>query len=148
MNEITLPPVEADVPSGGMTIGEVAQATGLSIQALRYYEREGLMLDPAPRDGSGRRRYGVGDLAWIGGLLMLRDTGMSVSDMRALADLSRTEGTESERLRVLEAHRERVLEELARTRQHLLALDTKINAYRDVIASQRGALAQEGSTIE
>jgi DNA-binding transcriptional MerR regulator len=148
MDEIALPPLGAEVPPGGLTIGEVAHATGLSIQALRYYEREGLMLDPAPRDESGRRRYGVRDLAWIGGLLMLRDTGMSVSGMRALAELSRVDGTENERLRVLESHRERILEELVRTRQHLVALDKKINAYRDVIARRGTRSSRKESTNE
>lgn len=148
MKEIGLPPVEVDVPPEGLTIGEVAHATGLSIQTLRYYEREGLMRDPAPRDDSGRRRYGLRDLAWIGGLLMVRDTGMSVSDMRTLAELSRTDGTENERMQLLESHRERILEELARTREHLAALDKKINTYREVVASQGARSPRKESTNE
>lgn len=144
MDGITLPPLDIDVPPQGLTIGEVAHATGLKISTLRFYELEGLMLDPTPRDVSGRRRYDEHDLAWIGGLLMLRATGMSVADMRALADLSREQGTEGERLSILQSHRERVLEEMARIRQHLKALDTKIDAYREVVASRgRTARAEE-----
>ncbi|MWB98707.1 MerR family transcriptional regulator [Agromyces sp. MMS17-SY077] len=116
-----------------MGIGDVARLTGLGADTLRYYEREGLMLDSTPRDGAGRRRYSSADLSWIGGLLMLRDTGMSVADMRTLAELSRAEGTERERLVVLESHRQRVVEELARTMRHLEALDTKISAYREAV---------------
>ena len=145
MKAITLPPAEVEVPREGLTIGEVARATGLSIEALRYYEREGLMLDPTPRDPSGHRRYGAGDLAWIGGLLMLRETGMSISGMRALAELSREAGTEAERLDVLEAHRRHVLDELERTRRHLAALERKIAAYHDVVAAQEWATATERS---
>jgi DNA-binding transcriptional MerR regulator len=144
MDEITLPPVDIAIPPEGLTIGEVARATGLSISTLRFYEREGLMLDPTPRDISGRRRYDEHDLAWIGGLLMLRATGMSVADMRALADLSREQGTESARLSILQSHRERVLAELERTRRHLEALDTKIDAYREVVASRERKARAEG----
>lgn len=34
------------MPDGGMTIGKVAQLTGLTTQAIRYYEREGLLPEP------------------------------------------------------------------------------------------------------
>lgn len=135
MNAITLPESAVAVPPEGLTIGDVAHATGLSVETLRYYEREGLMLDPTRRDVSGRRRYGANDLAWIGGLLMLRETGMSIAGMRELAELSREAGTEAERLRALEAHRADVIAQLERTRKHLAALDEKITAYRRVVAS-------------
>lgn len=135
MNAITLPHVDAEVPREGLTIGEVSALMGLSVETLRYYEREGLMLDPTRRDVSGRRRYGDADLRWISGLLMLRETGMSIADMRSLAALSRRAGTEAERLVVLESHRARVRAELARTRAHLAALEKKITAYRDAVGA-------------
>jgi DNA-binding transcriptional MerR regulator len=136
MDAIQLPDAGVSVPPGGLTIGEVARLSGLSIETLRYYEREGLMLDPAPRDPAGRRRYGADDIAWIAALLMLRETGMTISDMRALAELSREEGTEASRLEVLERHRERILDELRRTQRHLSALEKKIAAYREVVGPQ------------
>jgi DNA-binding transcriptional MerR regulator len=131
---LLLPDVTVDVPPEGLAIGQAAEATGMSVEALRYYEREGLLLDPTPRDTGGRRRYRERDLAWLAGLVMLRETGMSIADIRVVADLSRRPGTEAERLVELERHRERVLEQLARTRQHLQAIETKIAAYREVAA--------------
>lgn len=136
MDAITLPESGVDVPPGGLTIGDVARLSGLSVETLRYYEREGLLLERAQRDPAGRRRYGTDDLSWIGAILMLRDTGMSISDMRALAALSREEGTERERLDVLESHRRRIIDELDRTRRHLAALERKIAAYREVVDPQ------------
>jgi DNA-binding transcriptional MerR regulator len=123
------------VPDDGLSIGDVARVSGLSIDTLRYYERAGLMLDPTPRDPGGRRRYTRTDLDWIAGLIMLRETGMSITDVRRMAELSRAAGTEAERLIVLEKHRDRVLAELARTQAHLAALDKKIAAYQAVVAS-------------
>lgn len=133
MATVTLPTIDAEVPAGGLPIGAVAEATGLSIDTLRYYEKAGLLLDPAPRDPGGRRRYGQDDLDWIAGLIMLRKTGMSIADVRRMAELSRVPETEAERLVVLEAHRERVLSELERTRAHLAALEKKIAAYTAVV---------------
>lgn len=134
MASVQLPIIEAQIPADGLSIGAVAELTGLSIDTLRYYERAGLLLDPAPRDTGGRRRYGQRDLDWIGGLIMLRETGMSIADVRRMAELSRETGTEPERLVVLEKHREQILSELARTRAHLDALERKITGYRDAIA--------------
>lgn len=143
MSSIVLPEPDADVPESGLGIGEVSRLTGLAIDTLRYYEREGLMLEGTSRDATGRRRYRSADLAWIGGLIMLRDTGMSVADMRTLAELSRVDGTEAERLVVLEAHKTRVIEELARTMRHLGALEQKIGAYREAIASAHTEVKDE-----
>lgn len=129
MPSISLPAVDVDVPAEGLSIGLVAQVTGLTVDTLRYYERAGLLLDPAPRDHGGRRRYGQNDIDWIAGLIMLRETGMSIADVRRMAELSREAGTEPERLAVLKQHRTHVLAELERTRAHLAALESKIAAY-------------------
>ncbi|WP_189109911.1 MerR family transcriptional regulator [Streptomyces camponoticapitis] len=127
---LLLPEVPGEVPPDGLSIGETAALTGVGVETLRYYEREGLLLDPAPRDAGGRRRYRENDIAWISGLVMLRETGMPIADMRVIADLSRRPGTEAERLEFLERHRERVIEEMERTKRHLAAIDKKIRAYR------------------
>jgi DNA-binding transcriptional MerR regulator len=129
MTTLLLPELDLAVPADGLSISEAARATGASIDTLRYYEREGLLLDPAPRNGAGRRRYGSHDLAWIAGLVMLRGTGMPIADIRVLADLSRREGTEAQRLEFLRAHRRKVVDELAQTRRHLAAIEKKIGDY-------------------
>ncbi|MFD4994375.1 MerR family transcriptional regulator [Cellulosimicrobium cellulans] len=136
MSDLLIPVPPVEVPPEGLSIGDAARAVGLSVDTLRYYEKEGLLLDPAPRDGGGRRRYGPHDVAWLAGLVMLRETGMAIADVRVMADLSRRAGTEAERLVVLERHRERVLAELERTRRHLAALDAKIASYRRATTDQ------------
>ena len=135
MATISLPAVNIVVPPEGLSIGAVAEVMGVSVDTLRYYERAGLMLDPTPRDPGGRRRYGRNDIDWIAGLIMLRETGMGITDIAHMAELSRMSGTESGRLRVLEEHRDVVLAKLERTRAHLAALDAKISAYRAAVGS-------------
>jgi len=134
MAELLLPSTDIDVPDEGISIGEASRLTGVGIEALRYYERAGLLLDAAPRNGGNQRRYRTDDLAWIAGLVMLRETGMSIADIRVVADVSRRAGTEAERLRLFEEHRVRVVEQLERTTRHLAAIDTKIAAYRRAVA--------------
>jgi hypothetical protein len=47
--------------SKDLTIGEAAKAAGLSIDAVRFYERQGIMAPP-PRLAGGRRAYGDANL--------------------------------------------------------------------------------------
>jgi DNA-binding transcriptional MerR regulator len=47
------------------TIGEVADRTGMSVHALRYYERLGLLAVDVARTSSGHRRYCDADVEWI-----------------------------------------------------------------------------------
>lgn len=103
-----------------MLIGEVADATGVSAKALRYYEREGLLHEP-DRTSGGYRDYSPGVVArvafikqaqaagltlrQIGEVLAIRDDGRApchhvgelvdqrLADVeRRLADLRRTRG--------------------------------------------------------
>ncbi|WP_052852259.1 MerR family transcriptional regulator [Streptomyces avicenniae] len=132
MNELIVPEVPVEVPDGGLSIGDAATACGLSIDTLRYYEREGLTLSPAQRNAAGQRRYGADDLRWLAGLVMLRGTGMRIGDIRRYTELARRPGTEAERLAILERHREHVLARMAQTGAHLAAVERKIAAYRAV----------------
>ncbi|MEV6867768.1 MerR family transcriptional regulator [Streptosporangium subroseum] len=83
-----------EIPEEGLPISAAAAACGLSIDALRYYEREGLTLAPADRAPSGRRRYFERDLSWLTGLVMLRRIGMPIRDIRAFAQVCREKGSE------------------------------------------------------
>ena len=130
MAGLLLPDGQVRIPPEGLSISEAAAATGISVEALRYYEREELLLNATPRDVGGRRRYGRDEIGWLLGLVMLRETGMPIADMRVIAEVSRRPGTERERLALFEAHRLRVIADLERTRRYLAAIDTKIAAYR------------------
>lgn len=130
--------------SPGRTIAQAAAELGLSVDALRYYEKDGLLLRPVPRSASGHRRYEETDLRWILLVTRLRATGMPIRDIRRYADLVRAgAGNESERLALLQAHREEVLRELAEVTAHLGAIDHKIGIYLDHLA-RSGVIADHG----
>jgi DNA-binding transcriptional MerR regulator len=113
-----------------LSISDAAEATGLSTHTLRYYERAGLMLDPVERAPSSHRRYTEAEIRWVTLLTKLRSTGMPIRRIREYADLVRAgEGNETERLALLQAHREAVLEQLESMQRNLEAIDTKISFY-------------------
>src|ERR1700722_19106402 len=115
-----------------LSISDAAAATGLSPHTLRYYERAGL-IDPVGRAGSTHRRYTGVEIEWVVFLTKLRSTGMPIRHMRAYADLVRRgEGTEVERLALLEEHRDSVRAHLEEAARNLSAIDTKIQMYSDV----------------
>jgi DNA-binding transcriptional MerR regulator len=118
-----------------LSIAEAVERTGLSAHTLRYYERDGLLLGEVERATSGHRRYTAEDLRWITMLTKLRSTGMPIREVREYADLVRSgPGNEAARLRLLQAHRERVLAQLATVQEHLGAIDYKIGIYTDALA--------------
>lgn len=122
-----------------LTIAEVADRTGLTAHTLRYYERDGLMLEVG-RATSGHRRYTERDLGWIELITKLRSTGMPIREVRAYAELVRAgDGNEVERLRLLLDHRERVRRQLAEVTDHLRAIDYKIGFYQNCLDESRSA---------
>lgn len=113
-----------------LTIAEAAEAAGLSVHTVRYYERAGL-LTPIERNGSGHRRFTAQDVEWLVVCTKLRATGMPIRRVREYAELVRDgEGNEAERLALLEAHRADVLERLAEVQRNLELIDYKIELYR------------------
>ena len=121
-----------------MPIAEVAKHTGLSKDALRYYERAGL-IEAVTRTTGGQRRYAAADLDWLSFLLRLRDTGMSIADMQRFAMLRRA-GAPSvpDRLSLLQQHRDAVVAHIDKLQNHLRALDAKVHHYEDLLTEQSG----------
>jgi DNA-binding transcriptional MerR regulator len=120
-----------------LTIQEVAVHTALSVHALRYYERVGL-LDPVSRATSGHRRYTTDDLTWITFLQCLRATGMSIRQMQTFADLRRQgDASIRERLAFLEAHEQQVQEHLDELERNLVVIRRKIQRHRAMLADEK-----------
>lgn len=122
-----------EIPAEGLTISAAAEMSGLSVDTLRYYEKEGLTLHRPGRSSSGQRRYTEDNLRWLGTLVMLRRTGMPIRDVKRFVDLYRVDGSEAQRLEILKAHRERVLHELAEVQTHLDAINHKIDYYEGTV---------------
>lgn len=68
-------------------IGEAARQSGVSIETIRYYEREGIV--PAPgRTAAGRRLYSRDEIGTLRFVKRCRDLGFSIADIRTLIRLA------------------------------------------------------------
>lgn len=113
-----------------MTIGEFSRLTGISCSALRYYEEKGLIR--VSRDGGNRRDYSEADTEWVKFLQRLKNTGMSLKDMKRYSDLRyKGDTTIAERLELLEKHRLYVNGQLKRWLEYSENLNGKIKLYRE-----------------
>lgn len=118
------------------SIGEVSKQTGLSIDTLRYYESIALV-DGIARTQSGRRCYNDRDLRWFKMLICLRTTGMPIADMQQFAELVRAgDASKPERIELLAAHRQNVLDKIALMQRELEMVDYKINKYTREVAAR------------
>lgn len=116
-------------------IGEVSELTGIGIDALRFYEREGLMVEAVRRDPGGRRRYSALEVEWLRMCARLRGTGMPVPDIRRYAELVREgEGNEAERLELLAGHQQRVEEQVGELASARDAIAAKVQLYTTRLA--------------
>jgi DNA-binding transcriptional MerR regulator len=104
------------------------------------------MMPTAPaRTSGGTRRYHAAELDWIHTCTKLRALGVSTDLIRRYVELVRGgPGNESERLRLLETHRERVKAQLTTLAEDLKLIERKIGIYRDRV--ERGVADQLWST--
>ena len=64
----------------GLTIGYVADRTGLSPSAIRYYEDEGLVTPD--RNASGHRRYARSDIRRLSFVMISQGLGFTIAEIR------------------------------------------------------------------
>lgn len=69
-----------------ISIGKASDISGVNIETIRYYEREGVVECPG-RTASGRRVYSKGEVASLRFVKRCRDLGFSLADIRILLRL-------------------------------------------------------------
>jgi MerR family mercuric resistance operon transcriptional regulator len=107
------------------TIAGFAQAGGVGVETIRYYQRRGLLVTPAP--SGGPRRYGEEDLRRLRFIRAAQGAGFTLDQIAALLTLDASE--DRARARALATER-------------LAALDAKIAELEQARAALR-RLAQE-----
>lgn len=89
-------------PAKDMTIGILASTAGVSVEAIRFYQRKGLLPEPVRPYGS-IRRYNESDLARVHFIKSAQRLGFSLDE---IADLLRLEdGTHCEEAGLLAEHK-------------------------------------------
>ncbi|MGC6770273.1 MerR family transcriptional regulator [Enterococcus sp. LJL51] len=120
-----------------MNIKQAAEMFDLTVEAIRYYERVGV-IPPVKRDKNGYRVFTKRDLNWIFLAKSLRNAGLSIESLIEFASLSQLEG--DERLAQKDILKEQLNEldekitEMTKVRE---LLQYKIETYDDHIAKFR-----------
>ncbi|SRR5579883_368541 len=73
-----------------MQIGTIAKKAGLSVDTIRFYERNAL-LPPAPRSEGGFRQYGESDIETLGFVRRTQGLGFTLGEVRELLALRQIE---------------------------------------------------------
>ncbi len=103
-------------------IGEASKRSGVSIETIRYYEREGIVPKP-DRAANGRRVYSEGEVGRLRFIRKCRDFGFGINDAKALLEHSEGVKTDCEAaLQVASAHLKTVQQKISELRKLEAAL--------------------------
>lgn len=123
-----------------MTIREVAAKTNMSTDALRYYERIGL-LPPVPRNAAGIRNYDEYFVNFINFIKKLKASGMSLEhiiDYIRLAEMG--DATIQERKKLLAEAREMLLDKINSLQLVAELADYQLRNYENLLQPETYAL--------
>lgn len=122
-----------------MKISEVSKKYDISIDTLRYYEKEGL-LPNITKNASGVRDYSETDCARIEFIKCMRSAGMPVECLSKYISLCvQGEGTEEERRNMLIKQRDELLEKRDAIQRSIDKLEYKIDIYYNILLDKEKA---------
>ena len=112
------------------TPAKAAEKIGISAHTLRFYDKEGL-LPNVGRDEHGNRRFTDNDLQWLSLLQCLKNTGVSLKDIKRFAECTTIgDDTIDERLALFESQTEKVKCQIAELKRYLNLLKYKLAFYQ------------------
>lgn len=120
-----------------LNIGETARRGGVSVEAMRYYERLGLIVAP-DRDGNGYRKYPAEAVRRVRFIKRAQDVGFTLKDVSELLSLKADPGASCRDVR-------------DRARNKLDEIDDKIamlTRMRGVLAAWTEACPNDGPVEE
>lgn len=122
----------------GYSVKQISEQTHLKPHVLRYYEKEGL-LPHVTRTKGGIRHYTNEDLEWIGLICCLKNTGMSIKQIRDFVNLSlQGQATLSARCEMLQKHKQDVESNIREMESHLKVVTHKIAYFSKQLADYLG----------
>lgn len=130
----------------GATIGALAEAAGVNVETIRFYQRKGLMPEPEKPYGS-IRRYGAPELARVRFIKSAQRLGFSLDEVGDLLKLE--DGTRCGEARLLAEHKlvdvRQKLTDLQRIESVLAALVARCSAVRGRVNCPLIASLQEAA---
>lgn len=110
--------MEADVERETLRTGEVAAQAGVNVQTLRYYERRGLLEEPARR-ASGYREYSPDAVQLIRFIKRAQELGFTLAEVE---DLLRLRGDQETACSEVRTAAEAKIEDIEQKVRHLRAM--------------------------
>ena len=80
----------------GMTIGRLAKVAGVNVETIRYYQRRGLIDEPAKPAGGQRRYDSRAIVGRLGFIRRAQQLGFSLEEVKSLIKLAAGAGRGSE----------------------------------------------------
>lgn len=115
-----------------LTIGQLAKQAGVGVETIRFYEREGLLDEPARR-ASGYRQYAEGAVERVKFLRRAQRLGFTLKDARDLLDLKHDPSADRAEVR------EKATRKVADTEQKIRDLEAMREDLSLLIAECHGA---------
>ncbi|AXX64463.1 MerR family transcriptional regulator [Bombilactobacillus bombi] len=110
-------------------IGEFSKKINLTIDTLRFYEKENLI--KPKRDQNNIRLYSDNDISWIEFIKRLKQTGMPLKEIKIYSALRyKGDSTINERLSLLNSQKKRLENDNLEIKKHIDFLNKKINTYK------------------
>lgn len=133
---------------GNLTIGAFAEAAGVNVETIRFYQRKGLLPEP-DRPAGGIRRYGETDVTRVRFVKTAQRLGFSLEEIGELLRLE--DGTHCKEASKLA---ERKLDDVRSRMADLARMESVLSALVGACRSSRGNIAcpliaslQQGASV-
>ncbi|MFP5400483.1 MAG: Hg(II)-responsive transcriptional regulator [Gammaproteobacteria bacterium] len=117
------------------TISGIAQAAGVNVETIRFYQRRGLLVEPDKPLG-GIRRYGDAEVARVQFIKAAQRLGFSLDEIAQLLQLD--DGTQCSQARSIAEHK---LADVRQRLQDLQRIEAALAQLVDRCASRRGPVS-------
>jgi DNA-binding transcriptional MerR regulator len=120
------------------TVKQLSEMLHISTHTIRFYDDQGLFPD-VTRDIHGTRLFTEENLEWINLVLCLRNTGMSVADIKHYIDLCQEgESSVQERYQIIMNQEKKAEADLKEMQKRLDILHMKQKCYEDILLKKSG----------
>lgn len=125
------------------TVKEVAELLGVSVHTVRYYDDRGL-IPGTKRSSANQRLFDDMEVEWLFVSLTLRNTGLSLKDVKHYIELyQQGDSTLQERYKLMTEQKEKTLREMEDLKLRLAVLDRKIDHYGKLLEGEEDTWSHE-----
>ncbi|NIP72351.1 MAG: heavy metal-responsive transcriptional regulator [Gammaproteobacteria bacterium] len=118
-----------------LKIGQVAKRTGITVETVRFYEKQGLIAAPQ-RSASGYRQYTPDTVKRVRFIQHAKEVGFTLKDIAELLALRREPGTSCADIKLRATHKieevDRKIQDLQRIREALARMAIKCSGRGDL----------------